>query len=128
MSWITPVTDRTSTVPPTQYTQTDLNRVGEDVQYLANLLISYGYPVTVSTKTDWAIGNVPRATQMAQYIADLAALKAAFYGTVALPGTMSKIGFADANNIEKLLLEIETNINHMLLSFWGCGEIGCGET
>lgn len=123
MSWITPVSDRTSAV---QYTQDDLNRVGTDVQYLSDLLATYGYTATVTTKTDWAVGDVPRETQLSTYLANLNALKTAYYSGATLPSSMSKINFTDANNIETMLANIEAKINRMILSFWGCGEIGCG--
>ena len=125
MSWVTPVTSRASAV---QYTQDDLNRVGEDVQYLSDLLANYGYTATVTTKTDWAVGNVPRAAQLSTYLANLNALKIAYYSSTTLPPSMNKINFADANNIETMLINIEAKINRMLLSWYYCGEIGCGET
>ena len=102
------------------YNATDLNRVGEAVQELANLINGYGYSVSVSPKTDWQggdVGDIPTVTQMAHYLADLAALKAAFYGTTTLPSTMDALTAEQANNIEKLLLEIERNINGMVSAF-----------
>lgn len=67
------------------YNESDLNRVGEAVQYLADALNGYGYAVTVSPKTDWVIESIPNATTMTRYINDLVALKTAFYGTTELP-------------------------------------------
>lgn len=125
MSWITPVTDRTSAV---QYTQDDLNRVGTDVQYLSDLLATYGYTVSVTAKINWAVGDIPRAAQLSTYLANLNALKTAYYSSATLPSSMSKINFTDANNIETMLANIEAKINRMLLSWYYCGEIGCGET
>ena len=125
MSWVVPVINRTSAV---QYTQTDLNRVGNDIQYLADLLDSYGYGVSVITKTDWTVGDVPRAAQMTQYLADITALKAIFYGTTELPATMDNLSYTDGNNIEILLLEIETYINRMVAGFnKKCGTFKSGQ-
>lgn len=119
MAWITPFTDRTSAV---QYTYTDLNRVGNDLQYLADLLNSYGYSVTVLTKTDYAVGEKTNtATLMTRYITDLNAIKTVFYGTQSLPSSMNNINYVDANNIEKLLVEINTYITNMTAAFWHCG-------
>ncbi|MEA4894564.1 MAG: hypothetical protein VB064_04805 [Oscillospiraceae bacterium] len=125
MSWITPITNHAD---GEAYEHEDLNRVGSNIQYLADLLHSFGYAVTVSPKTDWEITDIPILAQMATYLADLNALKAAFYGTTPLPGSMDNLTAEQANNIERLLIETETNINRMILSFWGCAEIGCGET
>lgn len=109
------------------YNATDLNRVGQAVQYVADLLSSYGYSVSVSPKTDWAISDIPRASDMAQYLADLNALKDKFYGTTELPDSMNNLTVTAANNIEKLLLEIETYINRMVAGFRKCGTFKSGQ-
>lgn len=108
------------------YNYTDLNRVGHNVEYLAGLLNGYGYEVTVTPKTDWAVGDIPTYVQMTQYLTDLATLKDAFYGTVTLPATMNSITHDDANRIELQLAQIETNINHMIAGFQRCGVAICG--
>jgi hypothetical protein len=123
MAWGAPVTDRMGGF----YTHTDLNRVGGNIQHLADLLNGYGYLVSVSPKTDWAIDDVPRAADMALYLADLNALKSAFYGTTELPGAMDNLNYEDANNIEKLLLEIERNITWMATGFRKCGTFRSGQ-
>jgi hypothetical protein len=109
------------------YNHTDLNRVGHNVDYLSGMLNGYGYSVTVTPKKDWTIEDIPRASDMAQYLADLNALKDKFYGMTPLPESMSKIDYEDANNIEKLLLEIETYINRMIEGFRFCGTFYSGQ-
>lgn len=109
------------------YNYTDLNRVGQAVQYLADLLNNYGYSVSVSPKTDWAISDIPRDSDMTRYLADLNALKDKFYGTTELPDSMNDLTVTAANNIEKLLLEIETYINRMVAGFRKCGTFKSGQ-
>ncbi len=109
------------------YNAADLNRVGEAVAYIADLLNGYGYAVTVSPKTDWTRGDIPRVTDMTAYLADLNALKAAFYGTTELPADMDDLTAEGANNIERLLLEIETYINRMIAGFRKCGTFKSGQ-
>ncbi|MFA6718296.1 MAG: hypothetical protein WCS15_04370 [Prevotella sp.] len=109
------------------YAYSDLNRVEHNVDYLASLLLSYGYSVTVSPKHDWIIGEIPLDAQMTQYLADVAALKAKFYGTTALPAAMRALTYTDANNIEKLLAEIEKYINWMVAGFRKCGTFKSGQ-
>lgn len=109
------------------YNATDLNRVGQAIQYLADLLNSYGYSATISPKTDWAISDIPRAADVTQYIADLNTLKNAFYGTTELPDSMNNLTVTAANNIEKLLLEIEDYITNMAAAFVYSGEVYSGE-
>ena len=109
------------------YNATDLNRVGHNVSYLAGVLYGHGYNVTVSPKVDWQISDIPRIADMAVYLSDLEALKAAFYGTVPLPDSMNKLTVEAANNIERLLCEIERNITNMTEAWYYCGELYCGE-
>lgn len=123
MAWAEPVTGRTGGY----YTHEDLNRVGGNVQYLADTLNGYGYAVSVSPKTDWAVDDVPRVADMTVYLADIAALKAAFYGTTALPADMGGLTYTGANNIEKLLAEIETYIGRMIDGFRYCGTFYSGQ-
>ena len=109
------------------YNAADLNRVGHNLDFLADLLNGYGYLVSVSPKTDWTLEDIPRASDMAQYLADLNALKDKFYGTTELPDSMNNLTVTAANNIEKLLLEIETYINRMVAGFRKCGTFKSGQ-
>ncbi len=109
------------------YNSSDLERVDDAIQYLADLLSSYGYSVSVSPKTDWTISDIPRAADMTQYIADLNTLKNAFYGTTDLPETMDKLTADGANSIERLLCEIEQNIHNMTEAWYYSGELYSGE-
>lgn len=113
---------------------TDLNRVESAVAYLAALIASYGYPVTITTpKTNWTEGD--EATDPDEfneanspiYLANVAAIKAAFYGTTTIPATMSSISPEDLNNIERALLEVEAHLVQMAAAFRYCGELICGE-
>ena len=109
------------------YDLTDLNRVGEGVAYIADRLGTYGYPVTADPKTDWTKYDKPRAAQMTAYLADLNTLKDRFYGAGELPAAMDNIDYEDANDIERLLVEIETYINRMIAGFRKCGTFKCGQ-
>lgn len=109
------------------YNASDLNRVGEAVQYLSDTLAGYGYPITVSTKTDWTEDDIPTVTQLTAYLSNVATLKAGFHGAGTLPSTTDFMTVTEANQIEQLLQEIETNINNMAAAFWYSGEIYSGE-
>jgi len=109
------------------YNATDFNRVGEAVQYLRDTLAGYGYPITVSTKTDWTADDIPTETQRAVYLANVAALKAGFYGAGALPATTDYMTVTEANQIEQLLQEVEGYLVGMIESFRYCGTFYAGE-
>lgn len=108
------------------YDNDDLNRVGNAISYLAGLLNSYSYPVAVNPKTDWTASDIPSAVQMAALLVDLTAVKNCFYGTTTLPAAMDYITHTDANNIELLLIEIETYITNMVAEFQKSGIAKCG--
>jgi hypothetical protein len=109
------------------YNAKDLNRVGHNVEHLAGLLYGHGYNVTVSPKTNWTVEDVPTQSQMATYLSNVQALSDGFYGTTPLPDTMDDLTVEGANNIERLLCEIERNITNMTEAWYYCGELYCGE-
>lgn len=123
MVWVEPVTNRTGG----HYTHEDLNRVGGNIQYLADILNGYGYLVSVYPKTDWAVDDVPRAADMETYLGDVQRIKDKFYGTTALPADMGGLTHIEANNIEKLLIEIENYIIRMIDGFRYCGTFYSGQ-
>ena len=114
------------------YNATDLNRVGAAMAYLAALIRSYGYSVTVSPVTTWKPGDEAnqtdefKAADAAAFLTDLSTLKAAFYGTTEIPSTLDRLTYQGANNIESLLLEIENYIARMVQTFVPCGAATCG--
>jgi hypothetical protein len=109
------------------YDYIDMNRVGEAVAYLAEILNGYGYAVNVAPKTDWTLGYEPSSEKLTQYLAAINTIKTAFYGTTELPADMDGLTVAEANAIETLLIEIDTYINDMVAAFRYCGELVCGE-
>jgi hypothetical protein len=109
-----------------EYRYTDLNRVGSALQYLAELLSIYGYPVTVTARTNLSRADIPRQSDMQAYLGDVVNIKGRFYGSTFLPATMDHLSFADANSIELLLLEIEAMIDNMIGNFQFSGGFYCG--
>lgn len=109
------------------YSAQDLNRVGNAVNYLSNILRSYGYDIKANSKTDWSINDEIKISEMNQYIKNVKEIKNKYYGQTDLPETMKNIDYEDANNIERLLLECEDRIKRMLSFLLFSGELYCGE-
>lgn len=112
------------------YNCADLNRVGEAVQCLADVLKGYGYAVRVAAKRDWTGDDAPNEGQMVQYLADIAAVREAltvWEDTPATPETMQGLTWQAANDIEKILEDVEAAICRMELTWFYTGEIYCGE-
>jgi hypothetical protein len=113
------------------YNAVDLNRVEAAVAELQAVLLAAGYGKgNLTVKMDWAIGDLPQVADMTRYLGNVAALVDIFTvlsTSPALPVTMDDLTYIGENAIEKVLTDIQTAIGYMLLSYWGCGEIGCGE-
>lgn len=122
------ITDRG---PGTFYNASDLNRVGEAVRYLAERFTGYGYAVTVNPKTDWSESDTPTASQMETYrlnIAHLRAVIAVMQSTPETPETMRALNYVKANNIERILQDLDTLITNMEQAWFFSGDLYAGET
>ncbi|MCQ2911398.1 MAG: hypothetical protein MJ244_04335 [Clostridia bacterium] len=115
------------------YNASDLNRIESWMEYLKELLNEYGYFVTFTTKTDWEIGiGKPNMTSEINRIkTNLQKLKDAYFVMQSTPEVPStdrlSINYVEANNIEKIMVDIEFLINNMAASFIYCGTVYCGE-
>ena len=117
------------------YNYTDLNRVEEAVDYVADELVqapltlrAYATEMGVewddyfdvpydpddyddlTIKTNWAVSDIPSAAQMARYIGNIQLIQAAIPdASVAwIPATMDGLDYELANNIEQLLKDVHT--------------------
>lgn len=113
------------------YNNTDFNRVGEAINYLADLLNSYGYKNDAVARTNWEVSEKPNQEQMNDYLNNLNKLKECYSvkpNTPDLPFNMEKLTFAEANNIEKILYDINELIEGMKQNFIMCGVPSCGQS
>ena len=122
------------------YNFSDLNRVGAAVSYLAgryrNLLTHmaeyvddhgvaddplFHLPytasdVTVSAKTNWALGDYMRPNQAAQFLLNLTVLRGLMTvpdGTPPVPADMIDLTIGEANDIERLLDMLDDEITRV---------------
>lgn len=112
------------------YNASDLNRVGAAVAYVAGRLNGYGYAVTVSPKQDWTVSDIPTAGQMAAYLRDVAALRGAIAvmaSTPPTPDSASGLTWLEANNIEKILTDVDELLTRMAAAWFYSGEIWSGD-
>lgn len=82
------------------YNYTDLNRVENAVKELSEKL-----GLTLTTKTDWAMWDIPRSSDMERYLANVKAIREYIGSSTELPDSMDNLTYTDANNIEKILVE-----------------------
>lgn len=112
------------------YNHGDLNRVGEALRYLADLLNGCGYDIRVTAKQDWTENDAPSAGQMVQYLADLAAVRGALAvmeETPTVPETMEKLTWQTANSIEQILRDVDVLLTNMMAAWFYSGEVYSGE-
>lgn len=112
------------------YNYTDLNRVGEAVNYIANLLNTYGYANTVKAKTDWNMEDKPNPQQMNEYLANINKLKEVFTvkkDTPNTPSSMIYLNWEKANDIEKILYDINLIIGYLEGYFIHSGVANLGQ-
>lgn len=88
----------------------DMNRVASAMSYLSQRFASAGYSVPVSSPTDWANGDTPRKDDLDTYLDDLRRIRAALAvmdTTPSAPGSMDYLTWAKANDIEKILVDVD---------------------
>ena len=112
------------------YNASDLNRVASAMAYLSQRFASAGYSVPVSSPTDWANGDIPTKGDMDTYLDDLRRIRAALAvmdTTPEAPESMDYLTWAKANDIEKILVDVDDALGRLLLSPFYSGEIYSGE-
>lgn len=132
---LTLITDRTAEDVANKaakgfYNAYDLNRVGAAVQYVAERFAAQGYAVTVSTKTDWLASDIPTASDLETYRQNIATLRGLIAVMKSTPETPESIRFLDyvrANDIEQILLDLDTLLTNAALAWYQSGEIYAGE-
>lgn len=110
----------------------DMSRVGAVLNYLCNRLAMLGYlnPDIFTAKTDWQEGDIPTAQDLAEYLYYVSIIRKAltvFPNTPAVPPNTGGLNYREANNIERILSDVDTLITNMQLSGYYLGEIYCGE-
>lgn len=112
------------------YNASDLNRVGAAVAYVAGRLNGYGYYVSVSPKQDWTANDIPTAGQMATYIQDVATLRGAIAvmaSTPPTPDSASGLTWREANDIERILFDVDELLTRMAAAWFYSGELYAAE-
>ena len=115
------------------YNKGDLNRVGEALNYLHDRLNAAGYityPLTFKAKTNWTVASIPTADDLTYYLKCVSNIRGAltlFANTPPAPTDTGALSIEEANNIEKILIDVETLINNMLSARYFCGDLYAGE-
>lgn len=112
------------------YNASDLNRVGAAVEFINERLTECGFNISVSVRTDWTGENVPVLSDMTAYLFDVASIRAALtvlQTTPTLPDNMHRLTAEKANDIEKVLKDVDWLISNMITAYHYSGELFSGE-
>lgn len=121
------ITDRTR---KDHYEIEDLNRVGEAMQYVAARLRSCGWDVDVSPRTDWKWTDRVTLAEAQRYLRNLHKIGDAlvlFAHTPPLPGDERPFNAEEANNIEKILLDVEAMVQLTIDGYLFSDDLYSGE-
>lgn len=112
------------------YNADDLNRVGWATEYIAAQLAQYEQPVSVAPKTDWTMQDIPTWGTMQEYRNNVRRIRnklPVFPDTPTVPGNgLSKLTYTQANDIEKVLFDVETILRAIVTRYKPSGTFYSG--
>lgn len=114
--------------PKSYYNYTDLNRIEAWCEYLANLLTSYSYPVSITIKKNWTMSDLPNTTDMERIRSNVDKIKTAFHAYTGVPENLNYMTIEKANDIEKILSELDFLTKNMISSFRYSNTFNSGES
>jgi hypothetical protein len=109
------------------YNDSDMLRVDEAIKYITNRLNESGYNISIDPYSQWSEDEIPSSNQLSYYLSCIKSLRnilTVYQETPQVPSSMSIINYQDANDIEKILFDIDELITNMLKSFnfgWAIG-------
>lgn len=112
------------------YSYVDMNRVESAVEYVANKLTEAGYIVLPVVKKNWTVTDKPTINDLNRYmknVEDIRSALATFLSTPDAPTIKKKLTYQMANDLEQILIDVDTLINNMISTRRWCGELVCGE-
>lgn len=112
-----------------RYDVSDQNRIETAVEVLKNNLISKGYNTAVSTtKIDWAVTDILNITEQNRHLANIQAIRdvlPVFETTPNVPLDMRFLNYLEANDIEKILYDVNILITNIEQTYKYCGDTIC---
>ncbi len=109
------------------YNYTDLNRIESWCKYLSEILTSYSYQINIETKTNWVATDFPTLAEMERIRKNIVTLKDAFYSFTEVPNTTNNMTYQKANDLERILREIDYLLMSMENNFVYCGVANSGQ-
>lgn len=112
------------------YNAEDLNRVGWAVRYIENKLNDLGYDVSTNWKINWKQSDIPTNEEMDRYLENIRTLRSIFQmppETPQVPDDMDGLTYQEANDIEQILVDIDSMISAMESSWYYSSDVYSNE-
>ena len=111
------------------YNASDMNRVAWAEYFIEQLCKHYGYDIRVVAKRDWVYADIVTPSTEGDYIDDITTIRTLPHepDTPNAPTTLEHLGYQTANDIEKILRDVQIVMTRSKLSWFASGEISCGE-
>ena len=112
------------------YNYEDMNRVESAVIFIANRLSEAGYPIAPEVKPSWSVRDHPTKADMDRYFGNISLLRSIlplYPTTPKAPTTSKKMDYLVANDIEKILSDIDRQISAINQSWYYAGDVYTGE-
>ena len=113
------------------YNVSDLNRVEQAFEYLQTKMNGeYGFNLALTIKTDWTKSDNITESNIEAYRQNVATIRSAITVTNDTPETPSTMRFLtakEANDIEKILQDVEVLLDNISAAWFYSGEIYSGE-
>lgn len=113
------------------YEYSDMNRIGNAINYIAEVLNKYSYENDIQVKTDWKLGSFPTETGLRWIWYYLHELNRIFpyysEGEKKIPKTGNNLTFSGANDLEEYIYILHKIIKNMERGFVHSGVCGLGQ-
>ena len=112
------------------YGHTDMNRVEGAVALLAGKISALGYLYSPSVKMNWTKEDVPTRADFERYFGNVEGLRNAIpvlATTPSAPTVYSKLSYRTANDLEKILLDVNLIASNVTKAWHYAGELYTGE-
>lgn len=113
------------------YTAVDMNRVGEAINYLVARLNANGGRIRlIEGKTDYSVGANITPAMAVEYLKTIEAAREMFYtytSTPKVPDSLENFSYVSANDIERILKDVDELITKSQMALAYSGDIYAGE-
>lgn len=112
------------------YDISDLNRVGNAMYYIAARLRACGWDVVATPRTDWVFTDRVTPSAAKRFLTNLRKIRTAlalFAATPAVPSGAAPFTAQEANDIEKILIDVEDMVERTMAAYFYSGDLFAGE-